>query len=103
MKRLLMVATGVLVVMLSLPAGAEQQWQCGDGLSVPLAGSRADRDAACRAAKDHRDNPPDSAITQEQADRLRQKIDQIQKDQGVEIKVDKLDKMSPSHTQPGQP
>jgi hypothetical protein len=101
MKRLLIVASGVLVV-LSSPVHAGQQWQCGDGLTVPLTGSRAERDAACREAKERRDNPADGAISQEQADRLRQKIDQIEKDQGVEIKVDKLDKMSPPHAQQHQ-
>ena len=99
MKRLLVVTSGVLVVVLSSPVRAGQQWQCGDGLTVPLTGSRAERDAACREVKERRDNPADGAISQEQADRLRQKIDQIEKDQGVEINVDKLDKKSPPHAQ----
>ncbi len=95
MKRLLMVAGGVLLLVLSTPARGEQQWQCGDGVTVPVSGTRAEREAACRDAKERRDNPPDAAISQEQADRLRQRIDQIEKEQGVEISVDKLDQKSP--------
>ena len=95
MKRLLLVASGVLVLVLSTPARGEQQWQCGDGITVPLTGSRADREAACRVAKERHDSPPDSSISQEQADLLRQRLNKIEKDQGVQISVDKLDKVSP--------
>ncbi|HEY2389019.1 MAG TPA: hypothetical protein VGK30_18855 [Candidatus Binatia bacterium] len=95
MKRLLVVASGVLVLVLSTPARGEQQWQCGDGLTVPLTGTRADREAACRDAKERRANPPDATISQEQADLLRQRLNKIEKDQGVQISVDKLDKVSP--------
>ncbi len=95
MKRLLLVAGGILLLVLSSPARAGQQWQCGNGLTVPLIGSRADREAACRDAKERRDNPADSAISQDQANRLRQRIDRVEKEQGVEIKVEKLDKKAP--------
>ena len=97
MRRLLVVAGGVLLLVLSTPARGEQQWQCGDGLTVPVTGTRAERDAACREAKERRDNPPDATISQEQADHLRQRIDKIEKDQGIQINVDKLDTTSPPH------
>ena len=97
MRRLLVVAGGVLLMVLSTPARGEQQWQCGDGLTVPVTGTRAERDAACREAKERRDNPPDATISQEQADHLRQRIDKIEKDQGIQINVDKLDTTSPPH------
>jgi hypothetical protein len=103
MKRLLLVASGVLALVLSTPARGEQQWQCGDGLTVPLAGSRADREKACHDAKERRDSPPDTSISQEQADLLRKRLDKIEKDQGVQISVDKLDKASPpKRDQPAQ-
>ncbi len=89
MRILLLAAIAVLTFRTA--AMAEQRWQCGDGLTVPLEGSRADREAACREAKEHRDNPPDAAISQEQADRLRQRIQQIEKKYDVDVKVDKLD------------
>ena len=95
MKRLLVVASGVLALVLSTSARGEQQWQCGDGLTVPLTGTRADREAACRDAKERRDNPPDAKISQEQADHLRQRLDKMEKNGGVVISVDKLDKQSP--------
>ena len=87
---LLAAATAALLV-LAPAATAEQRWQCGEGLSVPVTGTRAERDAACRELKEKRDNPPDAAISQEQADRLRQRIQQVEKEYDVDIKVEKLD------------
>src|SRR5437016_1816945 len=65
MKHRLVVAGSLFVVLLSSPVRAGQQWQCGDGLTVPLTGSRAERDAVCREAKERRDNPAEGSISQE--------------------------------------
>lgn len=91
MRTVVIVVTWVVLLAASSPARAEQRWQCGDGLSVPVAGTRAEREAACRMAKEQRDNPPDAAISQEQADRLRQRIRQMEKQYDVDVKVEKLD------------
>src|SRR4029079_5515056 len=79
------------LVLCAASVRAEQRWQCGDGLTVPIAGSRAEREAACREAKERRDNPPDATISQEQADRLRDRIKDIEKKYDVDVKVEKLD------------
>jgi hypothetical protein len=93
MRTMRLVLCGVLTVALLSPVAAlgEQRWQCGDGLSVPLQGSRAERDAACRELKEKRDNPPDAAISQEQAERLRHRVEDLEKQYGLEIDVEKLD------------
>jgi hypothetical protein len=91
--RIVTLATTAAVSMLLVASSVcgAQRWQCGDGLSVPLEGSRADREAACRELRERRDNPPDAAISQEQADRLRQRIHEIEKKYDVDVKVEKLD------------
>ena len=68
----------LLTVVLLSPVAAlgEQRWQCGDGLSVPLQGSRVDRDEACRKLKEKRDTPP---MSEEQAARLRQRVEELEK------------------------
>ncbi len=82
-----MVLTGVL----ASGAAAEQRWQCGGGLTVPLQGSRAERDAACRDAAALHDHP-DAPLTQEQADRLKQRIQQAEKQYDVDITVEKVER-----------
>jgi hypothetical protein len=77
-------------VALASGAAAEQRWQCGGGLTVPLQGSRADREAACHDAAELRDHPKDP-ISQEQAERLRQQIQQAEKQYDVDIKVEQTD------------
>jgi len=91
MMRIVLFVAACSFVLCAASARAEQRWQCGDGLTVPLAGSRAEREAACREAKERRDNPPDAAISQEQADRLRDRIKGIEKQYDVDVKVEKLD------------
>lgn len=81
----------LLAVTLVARAEAEQRWQCGGGLTVPLQGSRADRQAACRDAAALRDNP-DAPVTQEQAERLRKQIKDAEKQYNVDIKVDGMDR-----------
>ena len=80
------IALGAAVV-LALTAGAarpEQRWQCGDGLSVPLTGSRAERDAACKDAREKRDRPA-SGLSKEKQAELEQRVQQLEKEYGVEI------------------
>jgi hypothetical protein len=80
------VAFGAAVV-LALTAGAaraEQRWQCGDGLSVPLTGSRAERDTACKDAREKRDRPP-SGLSKERQAELEQRVQQLEKEYGVDI------------------
>jgi hypothetical protein len=90
--RALLLAGSLLALPLApVAARAEQRWQCGDGLSVPLQGTRADREAACRELKEKRDSPPDAAISQEQAERLRHRIEDLEKKYGLEVDVEKLD------------
>jgi hypothetical protein len=65
-------------------AYAEQRWQCGDGLSVPLSGSRQEREAACRtlrekASRPARPLPPD----RERA--LRERIEKLEHQFGIDI------------------
>ncbi len=81
----------IVTALLASAVAAEQRWQCGGGLTVPLQGSRAEREAACHDLAAQRDNPPDAPITQEQADRLRQRIEKAEKQYDVDIKVEKLD------------
>jgi hypothetical protein len=91
MRTIGLVLVGVIVaVLFASGVCAEQRWQCGSGLTVPLQGSRAEREAACRDLAAQRDKP-DAPITQEQAARLRQQIQQAEKQYDVTIKVEELD------------
>ncbi len=80
----------IAAVLLASGAAAEQRWQCGNGLTVPLQGSRAEREAACRDTAARRDDP-EAPLSQEQAERLRQRIEQVEKQYDVSIKVEKSD------------
>jgi hypothetical protein len=92
MRTIGLVLVGMIVtLLLASGVAAEQRWQCGGGLTVPLQGSRADREAACRDLTAVHDDP-DAPITQEQAARLRQRIEQAEKQYDVDIKVEKLDR-----------
>lgn len=90
MKVAVLVFTYIALLAAS-SARAEQRWQCGDGISVPLTGTRAEREAECQEQKEKHANPPDAAISQEQADRLRQRLRQMERQYNVAVKVDRLE------------
>lgn len=92
MRTIVFVTVGMVVALFAAPgARAEQRWHCGNGLTVPLQGTRAEREAACGDVAAQRDKP-DAPITEEQAARLRQHIEQAEKQYDVDIKVDKFDR-----------
>jgi hypothetical protein len=67
-------------------AGAEQRWQCGEGLTVPLQGSRADNEAACKLAREKRDAPP-PPIDKQKAAELQDRVEKLEKQYGLDIDV----------------
>jgi len=77
----------IAVPFIAPVAHAEQHWQCGDGLSVPLTGSREERDAACRAARRDAQRPP-RPLPAERERALRERIEQLEKQYGLEIEAE---------------
>lgn len=75
-------------LMVTNAAGAEQRWQCGDGLSVPLQGTRQDRDEACRKLRDSTNRPASSGLSPEREQALRERIEALERQHGLEIDVE---------------
>jgi hypothetical protein len=75
------VVAGLLCVAAAVHA--EQRWQCGDGLSVPLSGSREDREAACRTLREKTRRPP-RPLSREDERVLRERIEKLEQQFGID-------------------
>ena len=76
--------TFVMLASSAPAAHAEQRWQCGDGITVPLHGTRAEREAACKNARLRRDR---RTVEREHSADLERRIEQLEKQYGVDIDV----------------
>lgn len=80
-------AIGTALILLATAAQAEQRWQCGDGLSVPLEGTKSEREAACKAAREKRDLPPRDELSPQKANELQDRVEKLEKQYGLDIDV----------------
>lgn len=77
-----LISIAAAVVLAATTAHAGRRWQCGDGTSVPLRGSRADRQVACKKARAERERQADARVRDKAAE-LEQRVRRLEQLYGV--------------------